>query len=249
MLHAQRFPGVGDVPATSLWEAAWSMVQHPLRALSLFVTPVQKAHTLVTLALSSGGVALLSPEALLLAAPNLAERMLSNKQEMWGTAFHYSLVTSSCFIAGGTLTLSRWRRRFPSMPDAPVAVAVVACVLASWAMAARPPDLLRYEQPYFATSSQVQRYQRALSYVRDNDAVVAQNYFLPHVALREHIWLPEARFISRADVVVLDSASSPWPHRAAHVQRLIDALQRDAAFEVVFHEETTFVFRRSAGRR
>jgi len=243
MIHAARFPGVADVPAHSLGEAATSMVIHPGRTVALLLTPSTKAATLTTLSAGYAWLPVWSWEALVLGLPNLAERFLSDKREMWGTAFHYSLVTAAWLAWGALHTLSVLQRR-RRQPDILVALAIALGVGVSWVTAERSPDLARFEQPYFSSADDVARYQRALDHIGADDAVVAQNHFLPHVALRRHIWLPEARFVDRADAVMLDTAASPWPHSAQHVARLVAALQRDTRFHAVFHEGSTWVFRR-----
>ena len=245
MVHAARFPGVGDTPAKSLGEAAASMLWHPGRTVALLLTPSTKVATVTTLSAGFAHLALASWEGLALALPNLAERLLSDKREMWGTAFHYSLVTAACLAWGALHTIGRLHRR-RRLPDAIMAAVVVAGVVVSFATASRPPDLAHFEQPYFASAATVARYRQALRHIDDHDAVVAQNHFLPHVALRRHIWLPESRFIQRADAVILDTAASPWPHTANHVAKLVANLEHDPVFHVVFHEGTTWVFRRHA---
>jgi hypothetical protein len=106
------------------------------------------------------------------------------------------------------------------------------------------PELGSFGRPYYASDDEAARYRRALAVVGRDDAVVAQNHFLPHVALRRNIWLPEPRFIERADVIILDTAASPWPHDARHVGRMLARVQRDDRFVVAFHEGTTWVFTR-----
>jgi uncharacterized membrane protein len=241
MIHAARFRGVGAEPAGSLGEAAVSLLLHPGRAVAAVITPLEKLRTVLTSTAGFAHAPLASPAALLLGGANLAERFLADKREMWGLAFHYGLVTAAWLAVGAVDVASRFRR-------APVVVAAAIGLgsVLSFATAARPPDLLQLEQPYFASAAETARYRRALALVDDDDAVVAQNHFLPHLALRRHIWLPEERFIARADVVVLDPAASPWPHDARHVRRLVARLQRDPAFETVFNEGTTLVFRRRA---
>lgn len=243
MIHAARFPGVGDVPAHGLAEAALSMLRHPGRTVALLLTPATKVATLTTLSAGYAWLPLWSWEGLVLGLPNLAERFLADKKEMWGTAFHYSLVTAAWLAWGAVHALSTLQQR-RRLPDALLAVAIAVGVGVSWATAERSPDLAHLEQPYFASPTDVERYQRALAHIGADDAVVAQNHFLPHVALRRHIWLPEPRFIDRADAVMLDTAASPWPNSALHVARLVASLQRDPRFHAVFHEGSTWVFRR-----
>jgi len=241
MIHAARFRGVGEAPAGSLQEAALSLLLHPGRAVAAVVWPLEKLQTVLTSTTGFGHAPLASPAALLIGGANVAERFLADKREMWGLAFHYGLVTAAWLAVGAVDVAARLRR-------APFAVAglLMAGMGLSFMTGARTPDLRHLEQPYFASADEVARYRRALALVDDDDAVVAQNHFLPHLALRRHIWLPEERFIARADVVVLDTAASPWPHDARHVRRLVARLQGDPAFEVVFSEETTRVFRRRA---
>jgi uncharacterized membrane protein len=243
MIHAARFPGVTDVPAHSLGEAALSMLRHPGRAVALMLTPAAKVATLTTLSAGYVWLPLWSWEGLVLGLPNLAERFLADKKEMWGTAFHYSLVTAAWLAWGAVHTLSSLQQR-RRLPDLLVAVAIAVGHGVSWATAERSPDLTRLEQPYFATPVEVERYHRALAFIGTGDAVVAQNHFLPHVALRRNIWLPDPRFIHRADAVILDTAASPWPHSAQHVASLVASLQRDPRFHAVFHDGSTWVFRR-----
>lgn len=241
MIHAARFRGVADAPAAGLFDAGLSMLRHPGRAVAALVTPTEKLTTLFAATAGFGHAPLLSLPGLLLGAPNLVERFLSDKREMWGLAFHYGLVTVGWLAVAAVDALGRLRRH---VGDVTLATIVTAGLLVTLSTSPRAPDLASLEQPYFASAVDVDRYTRALSHITADDAVVAQNHFLPHVALRRHIWQPEARFIERADVVILDASSSPWPHDRRHVLRLIAALDVDPRFRVVFREGPTVVFRR-----
>jgi uncharacterized membrane protein len=239
MIHAARFRGVGADPAASLGEAAISLLLHPGRAVAAVLFPLEKLRTILTSTAGFAHAPLASPMALVIGGANLAERFLADKREMWGLAFHYGLVTAAWLAVGAIDVAARLRR-------APVLVAgiLMVGVALSFGTAARTPDLARLEQPYFASANDVARFQRALATIAPDDAVVAQNHFLPHLALRRHIWLPEERFIARADVIILDTAASPWPHDSRHVRRLVRRLEQDPRFGVAFQEQTTVVFRR-----
>jgi uncharacterized membrane protein len=180
---------------------------------------------------------------------------------MWGLGFHYGLVGGAVLAIGALDTLRRLRRLVVDLGgvdvrgvdvrgvdarafDAGAGVFIVVSLVGSWFASPVAPELSTFRKPYYASDAQVARYQRALAVVDDDDDVVAQNHFLPHVALRKNVWLPEQRFVNRADVVVLDPAASPWPHDRRHVERLLERLQGDARFGVAFHEEGTWVFRR-----
>ncbi|MBI1948269.1 MAG: DUF2079 domain-containing protein [Deltaproteobacteria bacterium] len=253
MIHVLRFRAFGE----STIEATLGMLLHPGRALLALLSPLEKTQTLAVTAGTFGFLPLASPEGLVLALPNLAERFLSDKREMWGLGFHYGWPTVGFFSVGALFTLARlWaaaaRRltaRGASAIEGRLDVAGGALLLAL--TLAVPPlasptgfELASLEKRYFASAEQVARYRRALALIPDDAAVVAQNHFLPHLALREHVWQPEERFVERADWIVLDPAASPWPHSARHVAQLVASLRADPRFTVAFEEGSTLVFRR-----
>jgi uncharacterized membrane protein len=248
MIHVARFQALGEGPL----DIAKNAALHPLRTLSMLVTPETKAQTL---AITAGGFALLpllAPEALLLAGPNLAERFLSDKREMWGLGFHYSLVLVGICAFASVLALARLKRLLarllPSTSarafDVGAGLVLVAATILSHRSAPFPPEFATLHKPYMASAAEAGRYRRALALVPDDARVVAQNHFLPHLAYRQHIWQPHRRFVERAEWVVLDARASPWPHNAAHVRQLIDDLRADPRFVPAFEEATTVVFRR-----
>lgn len=238
MIHAARF-GDGGV-----FGLATRVLLHPGQTLVSLISPDVKLTTIGVSGAGFGFVGFSAP-ALVLALPNLAERFLADKREMWGLGFHYGLVGAGFLAVGAISSLAKLRKRVSGPHfDVFASVFLVGAMAASFVGSPSPPELASLEKPYFAAPAEVERYRRALALVDDDDAVVAQNHFLPHVALREHIWLPEQRFVDRADVVVLDSAASPWPDSPKHVVRLIARLQSDPRFTVAFHEETTWVFRK-----
>ena len=249
MIHVARFKELGASPQ----EIVASIVTHPLHTVSLLFTPAPKAETL---AVTTGGFAflpLLAPEALVLAGPNLAERFLSDKREMWGLGFHYSLVLVGVWAFGAVHALGRVKRLLAAVPirvsarafDVVAGGALALACAASNLAAPFPPEFASLQKPYMASPADVDRYRRALAVIPDDAKVVAQNHFLPHLAFRQFIWQPEPRFIDRADFVILDDQASPWPHDTAYVRALVTRLRAEPAWTVVFAEASTVVFRRA----
>lgn len=242
MIHAARFVALDG--GTGLLATIRGIAFHPGQALATLTSPDVK---LATIATSFGGFAflpLLSPQGLLLGLPNLAERFFADKQEMWGLAFHYGLVTAAWLSWGALRGASQLRLGERPWTDRAAATVVVVVAVLSQGGASRAPDLWSLEQPYFSSSERVEVYQKGFARIPADAAVVAQNHFLPHLAAREHIWLPEQRFIDRADVVVLDTAASAWPHRPRDVSRWVATLRRDPRFDILVHDETFWIFQR-----
>lgn len=249
MIHVARFKALGASPG----EIARSVVLHPIDTLSLLFAPAPKAQTL---AVTAGGFAflpLIAPEALMLAGPTLAERFLSDKREMWGLGFHYSLPLIGAWAFATVHALSRLQTglaaRVPSRAfDVASGGVLIVAFVSSQVFAPFPPELSTVQKPYMANDDDVARYQLALAVIPEDGKVVAQNHFLPHLAYRQFIWQPDDRFIERADVVVLDTEASPWPHNARHVRRLVDKLRADPAWTIAFQEQSTVVFQRAGAR-
>ncbi len=256
MMHVARFKQLGASPA----DIARSIVEHPLHTVGLLFSPAQKARTLAVTAGGFSFLPLLSPQSLLLAAPTLAARFLSDKREMWGLGFHYSLPLVGCFAFGAVDALARLERRVLSFAarrlsalspavlarafEVAAAVVVVAGCALSNAASPAPPEFSSLQKPYMAKPEEVARYRRALAVIPDAAKVVAQNHFLPHLAFRQFIWQPQRRFVDRADFVILDPRASPWPNDARYVRALVDELRASPAWTVAFEEGTTVVFRR-----
>jgi uncharacterized membrane protein len=184
-----------------------------------------------------------------MAAPNLAERFLSNKREMWGLGFHYSIVLVTLCAFGALDVAARLRSRLlmrtsPVRADAVLAIAIAGAWATSLALSPVTPDFRTLHKPYMADDERAERYRRALAVIPDDAKVVAQNHFLPHLAFRQFIWQPERKFVERADFVILDATDSPWPHTPRHVRDLERDLRADPAWRVVFEESTTVVFAR-----
>jgi uncharacterized membrane protein len=254
MLHVARLQAYGS----TMSEVLRYGVTHPFTMLAHMFTPAPKLHTWMVCVVGAGVVGILWPKGWPLLLMVWAERMLPNKPEMWGLSFHYSLVTVAVLSVCGmhALASAACLRQNTLAPQhatkttqRALAMWVIACVGISWWMAPSTPDLWRFSPPYLSSWDQAARFRRALAVVNDNDAVVAQNYFLPHVAARAHVWQPEQRFVERADVVVLDTQSSSWPHAPAHVRSLVEQLRHNDAWQVAFHEDTTWVFRRKGASR
>ncbi len=243
MIHLDRFAGGGG-------GALARVVLSPGQTLVQLISPVQKLTTLGTTGAGFGFLSFGSGEALALALPNLAERFLADKREMWGLGFHYGLVGAAYAAFGALSVLAGWQRRAASVRRFAVfgSVFLVLSTVAAAATASTPADLATWQKPYYADDATAARYARAVDVVRGagvDAAVVAQNHFLPHLALRRHIWLPEERFIARADVVILDPRASAWPKDGRFIARLVARLERDPAFAVAFREGSTVVFRRT----
>lgn len=257
MIHFARFGAFGD----SIGEGLSNMVRHPGKVLVALVSPEQKAQTLVVTFGGFGFLPFLSPASLWLALPNLVERFLSDKREMWGLHFHYSFVLVAVCAYASVRAYERLQNlvvawqiqsregrglarhlQAPGVLDLSVGVFLVLSTLASFAASPSGIELASLQKPYFSNREQVQVNNRALAVIPDDAPVVAQNHFLPHLAMRQFIWQPYKKFLPRAEYVVLNPLEGPWPHDKKYVVRLVKQLLDDDAWTLIFSEGTTVVF-------
>jgi uncharacterized membrane protein len=247
--HLQRFEQFGDAP----WPALVRAVGDPLRTLSIALTPWQKVESLLLVVAGFAGLPFLSPRHLVLALPILAERFLSTKPELWGTGFHYGLMTTLVAALAAVSGAARAQRllagtwqRFTGA-DSPertagralAGVLVLAAVLVD--VRGERAEFAHLTKPYFARDVTANR--RALGVVPRDASVAAQDHFVPHLALREHVYLLEDAH--RAEWVVANPADGTWPYRREEVVAALRGLMADG-YRPVFSEGTALVLRRGA---
>lgn len=114
--------------------AAWQMLTHPLLTGDTFVTPGTKVHTMVCLFVIAAFAALVSP-FLLVIAPLLAERMLSDAPNWWGLFFHYNaflVIPLLCAGVDAVARLARWSRLWAERRERSTVTGSTVTVAGRW---------------------------------------------------------------------------------------------------------------------
>ncbi|MFP5363634.1 MAG: DUF2079 domain-containing protein [Thermoleophilia bacterium] len=180
---------IGDTPA----EALRNVFAHPLQTAKVFVTPGDKLRTLAALFGAFAFLPLLSID-IVLAAPLLAERMLSSNAKYWTLQDHYSLTIAPVLAIGAARALpfvvavagARWRRSRGWPLKALVCAGIAAIGLAS--CAAFPlGDLARPGS--YAVPEARRGAPDALKLIPPAASVAATNHLVPHLSQRETIVL------------------------------------------------------------
>ena len=254
MIHLARFKAFGATAP----EAFANMLANPGKAFFMLFAPGLKAKTwLVTLG-TFGFLPLLAPEVFVVMMPNLMERFLSNKQEMWGLGFHYSVVWISLCTYAALVAASRLKQAVAAlalkadMKHAPatfnrtLAVWLLLCWAGTLMHGTKAPEFKSLQKSYFAKAEQIPINRKAVAFVPQDAKVVAQNHFLPFLAFRQYVWQPQDRFFGKANYAILNPTEGSWPHSRKHIEKWIYRLKRDAQWRLVFSEGTTVIFSREA---
>jgi uncharacterized membrane protein len=252
MIHLARFSTFGD----SMSEALINMMLNPGKVLAYFFTPEKKLSTLLITFGGFGFLPFLVPEAWLLMMPNLMVRFLSDKTEMWGLGFHYSIVLVTLCAYATLVGIERANRIIDrgsevirpgfvysgNQKDALWGVFILMCTVGTWWLSPLKPEFSSLQKPYFSEPELVEVNYRALDMIPDDARVVAQNHFLPFLAYRQYIWQPQDKFFAKANYAILNPSESPWPHSKRHIVKWMKRLSKDPEWTLIFSEKTTVVF-------
>ena len=196
-----------------------------------------------------------APKMLILAIPLLAERLFTTKQTLWGMGFHYSvpltlwaaLAAALGFRAVRPWLSALWERAAGWRPtEASVGAFLgLTCVgmglLQNGWGTGQGAEFSTLRKPYFSKS--VASNERALAVIPKDASVAAQNYFVPHLAAREKIWLLHAPI--RAEYVIVNPEDGAWPFDRNHVIKTLREL-RAQGYQPIFSERTSLVLRKDA---
>lgn len=206
-------------------------------------TPPRKLLTVLFWLLPFAFLPLFSP-LVLLSAPLVLSRLLSNTPSHWGYGFHYSAPLAPILAMSAADGLSRLARRGPlgDRLRAVTAIAVSCVVLSAFAPGHQPIfELLK--PTHYAQTDMHRSGEKALLLVPASASVVAQSTVVPHLTHRERVYVlgPDA---PDADYVVACASLAPWPFDdAAQIETAL-ASRRQRGYHVVFSENGWTVLRR-----
>ncbi len=206
------------------------------------VSPSMKLVTLLLVLVVSAALALRSPW-LLVAAPTLATRFLSDNENYWGTDFHYSLTVMTVVFVALLDAVVRTRVHGPHWlrplavhaPTAAVAVAVALC--------ASFPFRTLIEPATYDGGTRAEHAAAVLAAVPPGSSVASDIGLLtPLVGERTAYWVGSDLGAVQPDYVVLDAAT--WSGPARDGVDYAEQLVPGAAYERVLHRGTFQVMRR-----
>jgi uncharacterized membrane protein len=182
-----RYHAIGNSPSSALKRIAGSVTLPFLVAIDTSV----KAETMLFLFGAFLFLPLWSP-LLLLTAPLLAERMLSDTTVLWGTSFHYSLTIAPILAMAAADGLRNLLDFFAVERRRTLAVAVVGVLLVGIGI-----DLSRtfplaeqlHTRAFYTRTAEDRTMAAAIALIpRHHDSVAADGTFIPRVSERTRIW-------------------------------------------------------------
>ncbi len=218
----------------------------------LLLDPARRAY-LGKLLLNAGGIGILAPWALLLAAPSILLNALSNTPAQYSGQHQYNADIAPflliALLEGAVIVLPRvaalrtvlagWGARRLRQPA--LATLLVVMTLgglgATQVVDAAGTRAAYIVQTWPSPSAHTKLLPTVLGIIPDDAAVAAQAELVPHLSQRTLIYqFPDG--IAQADYIVLDSKSDYYPEPDwAHYQDAVQALMHDPQYVVLYDHD------------
>jgi uncharacterized membrane protein len=209
------------------------------------VTPIVKLQTALLWFAPFAFLSLLSPLAIVI-VPFALTRFLSDSPTHWGTVFHYSAPIAPIVAMSAVDGIARIARQLEEHGARRLITgAVGASVLLSAVLPGRQPMWRIFASDHYALTEAAQVGGMLLQAIPSNASIVAQAAVVPHVSLRDRIYVLDSR-APDADYVIASEVLNPWPAvDFAELNSLLEA-RRARGYAVLIQRAGWTILRRPA---
>jgi hypothetical protein len=174
------------------------------------VTPAIKIETVMLWFAPCLLLSLASPLAILV-VPFALSRFLSDSPNHWGTVFHSPAPLAPIVAMSAADGLARVARHFDERGARRLmAAAAAASVVLSAVLPGRQPLWRVFAPSHYAAAESAIVGRALLKMIPADASVVAQAVVVPHLTLRDRIYVLDER-APDADYVIASESLSPWP--------------------------------------
>jgi uncharacterized membrane protein len=234
-----------DQLGTDLPSALGFMLRHPLRTVSIFVTPSVKWHTLL-LIFAPFGLLTVGSSTLILLVPLVAERFFSTGHQYWVVGYHYTATAAPIVAMGAAEGLHRLlpllHKR--SVRDKVASWLPVVVAVTGLGLVAVFPLHELFLQRLWATGGRVAAGHAAVAMVPRGVTVEASDRLQPHLVDHTNALLLDGEEHA-ATWLVADVAKPDWPLSSVAKQQAYVARREAEGWRVVFSRDGYVVLRAS----
>jgi uncharacterized membrane protein len=241
-------PAFSDAGEYGYTGAYGELLLRPWEILPRLVTPAVKLETAALWFVPFALVSLASPLALLV-IPLALTRFLSLVPTHWGTVFHYSAPLAPIVAMSAVDGLARIarhvrERRGEATARRVVAGVAAASVVLSALVPGRQPLWRVFAPRHYRTTDVDATGRMAVAMVPPGASVVAQAAIVPHLSMRDRIYVLDAS-APEADYVVVSEHLSPWPLNGVAELTMLLADHRTRGYTVIFERGGWTILRRA----
>lgn len=221
------------------------LLENHINAKSAFGTK-SELHFVVLL---SGGIFLfLKPQYLIMLIPIYAQKLFNDDPGKWGINAHYSIEFAPILTIAAFSWIIEYQNQKRKQLFAYLLVAVTIVTSGSvldnrvsrWYNSINHQF---YKKRHYVRNFDVKQLHRIIRIIPDDAIVSAQTSIVPHLALRDKIYLfPD---VNDAEYIVLNPAEeNTYPINKDKYEELIESYRNNQNWEVFVEDETALIFKR-----
>jgi uncharacterized membrane protein len=236
-------PALNDAAAYEYASAYAGVLAQPWRVPIALVTPLIKLETAILWVAPFVLLSLASPLAILV-VPFALTRFLSDSPNHWGTVFHYSAPLAPIVAMSAADGLARISRHLDQESARRVmAGAATASLILSAFLPGRQPLWRIFAPTHYAVTDATMVGRSLLRTIPAQVSIVAQAAIVPHLSLRDRIYVLDER-APDADYVVASESLDPWPVAGLDELRALLAAREADGYTVVIRQGGWTILRR-----
>lgn len=203
---------------------------------------VDRLAFLVRLAVPVGGLAVLAPAVLGLAAPTLGYLLLSDFREQYDISSQYSAPIIPIVFAAAAVAIGTLGRR--TSASIGLAGFVLVASIAAAVDYGPTPIGRRHDPEQFAMTDHARLGYSVMARIPEGASVSTQGILIPHLASRREVYL--FPYVHGAEYVLMDGWTTRWPLSLAQWNRARDELLANPVYELTYAEEGYELFKRKS---
>ncbi len=236
----------------SMSEAIKFLFSHPLDSLKIFFSnhlpdprfDGVKTESHILLLISGVAILIRKPAYLLMLAPIYFQKFFHDQPMVWSPGAQYSIEFAPVLAIGVfEVVRSIKNEKFQKLALIGTAVLSLACTLR---ISDKPFDHVEesnvqfYKKKHFSRDYNTEAVWRAIEMIPDDAAVCAQNPYLPHIALRNNVFM--FPYVKSAEYILVSTMEYPYPLQTEELFAEIEKLKSDSKWEIAFEEDGVYLF-------
>lgn len=200
------------------------------------------------LVLLSGGVFLIrKPAFLVMLLPIFAQKLWHDNPAVWGIDHHYSIEFAPILAIGvwtviGEFSSVRWRN-FCSVAVVLLTALCTVHIMDSTVQYTDKPRIRLYQKAHYQRPYNTQVVHEALNMIPGHAAVSAQGPLVPHLVLRDSVFM--FPIIENARYIVLSPSELTYPLNRKEFEAEMKALRQNRSWHLIIDRPEVVVFERA----
>ncbi|MFK7783848.1 MAG: DUF2079 domain-containing protein [Crocinitomicaceae bacterium] len=239
----------------SMSEAFIHLIAHPIDSVELFFTnhldnprfDGVKLESHLLLLISGVLILIRRPAYLLMLAPIYFQKFFHDSPITWSTGGQYSIEFAP-ILAIGVFEILQSTKVEKLKKYAPWGV-VVLSLACTFRVMDQPFDHVEesaiqfYKGGHYSRDYNIEAVRKALDKIPEDAAVSAQNPYLPHVSLREEVYM--FPYLKNAEYILISPKEYPYPLETEGLLEEIQLLKENLEWKLMYEKDDVYLFEKN----